>query len=205
MELTGAPKPQPAAPPDVAAQIVARIRAGDRSAEDELVRRFSRGLSIILRRAAGDAALAEDLHQETFRIALAKIRAGELREPSRLAGFLASLARNLAIEHFRRRTPGGGSVEIDSVDHPVSPRAGPLELLLKGEQAELARRVLDELPSERDRQVLFRFYVAEDDKQEICADLALTSLQFNRVLFRARQRYRELYEKAIGQRRPKAG
>jgi RNA polymerase sigma-70 factor (ECF subfamily) len=204
MELTRASKPQPAAPPDVAAQIVDRIRAGDPSAEEELVQRFSRGLSIILRRAAADATLAEDLHQETFRVALAKIRAGEVRDPSRLAGFLASLARNLAIEHFRRRPPGGESLDA-GVAHPASPRAGPLDLLLKGEQAELARRVLAELPSERDRQVLFRFYVAEDDKRDICADLGLTSLQFNRVLFRARQRYRELYEKAVDRERPRTG
>jgi len=191
------PKPQPEAPPEREAELVDRIRAGEAGAEDELVRRFSRGLSIILRRATADAALAEDLHQETFRIALAKIRAGEVREPSKLAGYLASLARNLSIEHFRRRTMGGASAEIDGRDHPPSPAAGPLELLLKGEEAALARRVLSELGSERDRQVLFRFYVAEDEKREICADLGLTALQFNRVLHRARQRFRELYERAI--------
>jgi RNA polymerase sigma-70 factor (ECF subfamily) len=45
--------------------------------------------------------------------------------------------------------------------------------------------------------VLFRFYVVEDDKDRICADLGLTSLHFNRVLHRARERYRELYERAL--------
>jgi RNA polymerase sigma-70 factor (ECF subfamily) len=62
------------------------------------------------------------------------------------------------------------------------------------ERAALVRRVLAEMPSERDRQILFRFYLAEDDKESICLDLGLTSLHFNRVLFRARERYRELYE-----------
>jgi RNA polymerase sigma-70 factor (ECF subfamily) len=56
------------------------------------------------------------------------------------------------------------------------------------------RKVLGELKSERDRQVLFRFYVAEEEKEKICASLGLTSLHFNRVLFRARERFRELYE-----------
>jgi RNA polymerase sigma-70 factor (ECF subfamily) len=54
--------------------------------------------------------------------------------------------------------------------------------------------VIDELPTDRDRQLLFRFYIAEDDKERICADLGLTSLHFNRVLHRARERYKELYE-----------
>jgi RNA polymerase sigma-70 factor (ECF subfamily) len=55
--------------------------------------------------------------------------------------------------------------------------------------------VLAELPSERDRQVLFRFYLAEEDKDQICKDLGLSSLHFNRVVFRARERYRDLYLK----------
>jgi RNA polymerase sigma-70 factor (ECF subfamily) len=195
-------KPEPS---DVASQLVDRIRRGDPGAEDELVGRYSRGLLIILRRASGDSATAEDLHQETFRLALAKIRAGEVREPRRLAGFLAALARNLAVEHFRRRPPASRTLELDHAANAVSPLAGPADALLRAEQAELVRRVLAELPLERDRQLLFRFYVAEDDKERICADLGLTSLQFNRVLFRARQRYRELYEKAIGPQGPKRG
>jgi len=50
--------------------------------------------------------------------------------------------------------------------------------------------------SERDHQILFRFYLQEQEKAEICRDLGLTSLHFNRVLFRARERYRALYEEA---------
>ena len=50
------------------------------------------------------------------------------------------------------------------------------------------------MKSARDRQVLFRFYIAEENKEDICSDLGLSSLHFNRVLFRARERFRELYE-----------
>jgi RNA polymerase sigma-70 factor, ECF subfamily len=60
--------------------------------------------------------------------------------------------------------------------------------------------VINELPSDRDRQILFRFYIAEEEKERICADLCLTGLHFNRVLFRARARYRELYEKTAKRR-----
>ncbi len=42
------------------AQLVARIRAGERTAEEELVRRYTRGVSIILRRLAGTAAVADE-------------------------------------------------------------------------------------------------------------------------------------------------
>lgn len=44
------------------------------------------------------------------------------------------------------------------------------------------RQLIRELPTERDRQLLLRFYVTEEDKESLCADLGLDSLHFNRVL-----------------------
>ena len=84
------------------ADLVRRIRGGDPAAEAELVSRFGEGLAFLLRRWTRDSATAEDLYQETFRLALEKIRSGEVREPDRLAGFLRSLAKNLSIHHYRR-------------------------------------------------------------------------------------------------------
>jgi DNA-directed RNA polymerase specialized sigma24 family protein len=55
------------------------------------------------------------------------------------------------------------------------------------------RRVIQELGTSRDRDILLRFYIAEEDKERISADFGLSSLQFNRVLHRARERYREIY------------
>jgi RNA polymerase sigma-70 factor (ECF subfamily) len=57
------------------------------------------------------------------------------------------------------------------------------------------------MTNERDIQVLFRSYLAEHDKKQICADLGLTSMQFNLVIHRARERYRELYEQAMRDKR----
>ena len=179
--------------PGAAAELVRRICAGDAGAESELVSRYCRGVTILIRRASRDASAVDDLYQQTFQIALEKIRRGDLREPERLSGFICSLARNLVIDHFRRaaahRFPGPveGSRAAD-------PAPGPLDSLLRVEKASIVRRVLAELPSERDREILFRFYIAEDEKDSICRDLGLASLHFNRVLFRARERYRELYE-----------
>ncbi len=172
-------------------EVVRRIRAGDPGAENELVRRYHRGVAAILRRSGAEMPAAEDLSQETFALALRKIREGEVRQPERLAGFLCSLARNLAIEHFRR---AGARRIAGSPDEDVpSPAASALDELLRAERAALVRTVLAELPSERDRQVLRRFYLADEDKEKICKDLGLSSLHFNRVIFRARERYRDMY------------
>ncbi len=45
------------------------------------------------------------------------------------------------------------------------------------------------LAAARDREVLLRFYLNEEPKSAICAALDLTELQFNQVLWRARQRF----------------
>jgi DNA-directed RNA polymerase specialized sigma24 family protein len=60
--------------------------------------------------------------------------------------------------------------------------------------AEAARRMLGEMPAERDREILVRFYLDDEDKEQICRDLRLSEEHFNRVIFRARNRFRELLE-----------
>lgn len=178
------------------ADLVQRIRAGDRQAEEELVSRFGEGLSFLLRRWTRDRTAAEDLYQETFRLALEKIRRGEVRDPERLGAYLRSLAKNLSTEHYRR-----GSVrevreeDMEAAVDRADPEAGQLGRLLRQEKAALVRRVLGELGSERDRQVLFRFYIAEEDRERIRSDLGLSGPELNLILFRARRRYRDLYER----------
>jgi RNA polymerase sigma-70 factor (ECF subfamily) len=185
-----------------AADLVSRIRVGDQQAEVELVEQYGRGVMMILRRAARNVAVSDDLYQDTFRIALEKVRHGELRESEKLASFICSVARNLVIDYFRRTARHESLTEIAEAERPHYSPPDQLETLVQQERAAIVRQVIDELPTDRDRQLLFRFYIAEDEKQRICADFGLTSLHFNRVLHRARERYKELYEKALakGQR-----
>ncbi len=178
--------------------MVRRIAAGDRSAEAELVEEYGRRLAFLLRRWTRDDDAAQELYQETFRRAIEKLRAGELREPERLASYLIGLAKNLSTYYYRKgdrrsvyhKDPGE---KADFAD----PSPGLLTRVLSREKADLARRVLAELPTDRDREVLSRFYLAEDDSKTICAELGLAATHFKRVLFRARQRYRTLFEARV--------
>ncbi|HET9036911.1 MAG TPA: sigma-70 family RNA polymerase sigma factor [Myxococcaceae bacterium] len=178
--------------PPALATLAPRIRAGDRSAEDELVRAFSRGVRVILRHVARDPALVDDLHQETFRVGLERIRAGALRDETQAGAFLAGLARNLAIEHFRkaRRTVPEDEAGLERTP---SPAASASEQLEREEDAQRVARVLEALPTERDRAVLRRFYLGQEDKDALCAELGVDRLQFNRIVHRARERFRALW------------
>jgi RNA polymerase sigma-70 factor (ECF subfamily) len=197
---------------DDSARLVARIQAGDRAAESELVARFSHGLLLMLRRLAQNPALADDLHQETLALVLEKIRRAEVREPERLAGFIRSTARNLFIADRRKETryrplsddredEEGASREIAIADRGPA----PLDRVLADEEARRVQRLLGELRYDRDRQLLFRFYLSDDDKEEICGDLGIEPEHFNKILFRARERLRELWERAEKRQRFFAG
>jgi RNA polymerase sigma-70 factor, ECF subfamily len=180
---------------DAGADLVSRIRAGDRQAEAELVERYSCGVEIIIRREIGSASVADDLYQETFRIVIEKTRRGDIREPEKLSGFVCGVARNLVIDYFRRAARQGSLSDIEEATTLPDPAPDQLEALLRKEQSDFARQVLKEMLNERDIQILFRFYLAEEKKERICADLGLSGLHFNRVLHRARERYLELYKR----------
>lgn len=180
---------------EVATDLVRRIQSGDASAEGEFVERYSRGLLYMLRRTVGDPFLADDLHQDAFRVVLERLRASELEDPDRLAGFLHRTARNLFIAEYRKKARRKTDDGLDGqASGAVADAPGQLSEVLLDEEAGLVRRLIGELKSDRDRQILYRFYIAEDDKERICADLGLSSLHFNRVLFRARQRLKDLLE-----------
>jgi RNA polymerase sigma-70 factor (ECF subfamily) len=195
-----------------AAELVRRIQAGDPAAESALVSRFSRGLLLMLRRLAGNPALADDLHQETLALVIAKIRKGEVREPERLAGFIRGTARNLFIADRRKearyRSLDEGREEDEGArpESTLADQAPPaLDRVVAQEEASQVRRLLDELRYDRDRQLLLRFYLSDDAKEEICADLEIDPDRFSQVLFRARERLRELWERAEKRQRFFAG
>lgn len=180
---------------EIAVDIVRRIAAGDSGAETELVERYSRGLRFLLRRLGATPEHADDLHQETFRIVIERLRKRALDEPGGLAGFLRGTARNLWLAERRKAARRRTESDEDELDRAVYPAPSQLSETLLDEEAETVRRLIRELPTERDRQILLRYYVWDEDRERLCADLGLDRVHFNRVLFRARQRFKETLER----------
>jgi RNA polymerase sigma-70 factor, ECF subfamily len=179
-------------------ELVKRIIAGDSAAEEEVVRRYKQGVAIIIDRIVRSPSITEDVSQDTFRIVLEKVRRGDVREPERLSGFVCSVARNAAIDHIRR-TKKNFQEAIGDAEQIPDPAPSQLDEVLKQEKAEVVRQLINELKKKRDRDLLLRYYIAEEDKDKICADLGLTRAQFNNVIFRATARFKELYVRKIGE------
>ncbi|MEO8459586.1 MAG: sigma-70 family RNA polymerase sigma factor [Dokdonella sp.] len=167
-----------------------RIATCDVIAEREIWMRYAPGLRFLVRRQTGDDELAQDVVQETFQIALMQLREGRLENPDALSGFLRGIALKVMLRMRRaagkEKPVGDGSLnEHDVADE----RQSPFARTLQNERRLLVRRVIEELPVARDRQMLWRYYVTEDDKDVICKQLELSVDHFDRVLHRARSRF----------------
>lgn len=181
----------------VAVAIAQRIADGDGSAEQELVERYSRPLLFMLRRRCGDPELANDIHQDVFRIVIERLRDNSIKDPARIAGFIQSTGRNLLIGVIRRRQRRQTYADSDAIalasDEQSTNQVGEI---IAEQTAVHIRTLLDELGSDRDRAILTRFYLKQEDKESICRGLELSDLHFNRVLYRAKKRFRELLERS---------
>ena len=180
----------------VSSELVRRIGAGDRGGEAEMVERYGRGLLFLLRQRTGDEELAQDLRQETFRIAIEKLRAEPLDNPERLAAYLRGVAVNLVSASWRRQSRQATTADTAVIEATPASDPGPFDHLSSEQVATAVRALLQELTVERDRQVLIRLYLHEQDRETICAALGLDSTHFNRVVFRARQRLKTLLLRA---------
>lgn len=183
----------PAMPPSSARELAERIGTGDAAAERELYLRYARGLRFLMLARDNDDQLAQDIVQECFRIALQQLRGGRLENPDALAGFLRGIALNLLSEFQRsgRRRPQS-DIDSDSSDFADDESASPLEVTTRHQRRTLIRQLIAELPVERDRQLLWRYFVLDQDKSVIGAALQLSPDHFDRVLHRAKTRFRDL-------------
>jgi RNA polymerase sigma factor (sigma-70 family) len=180
-------------------RIVLAALTGDRQAESRMLIALRPGVLAVLRFGAFHRWVdAEDLTQETLQIVVERVRARTIDDPRKVFAFAAATARNLALNAARKMLRQQTVVDSELVDE----LAQNLEL----EQSELSEQddrhlaeavaaLLEELPTERDRLLLMRFYLDGTDKQQLCRELGLSPKHFDRVLMRARTRLRAIIER----------
>lgn len=176
--------------------MVDRIQAGDPVAMDELYQIFARGVRLYLCRQLGVQEVDDKVH-DTFLIVVQAIKNGDLREPSRLMGFVRTVARRLVAGHIdtmvhRRRD----SVAVESGIVLSDQRTTPEQTAIQQEKVDVMLKVLREM-SRRDQDVLTRFYLYEQSQEQICREMKLTSTQYRLLKSRAKARFAELGRKAL--------
>jgi RNA polymerase sigma-70 factor (ECF subfamily) len=159
--------------------VVTRIREGDRSAEAELYEVFTRGIRLFITRQLGTDRLEDDV-RECYLVTLEAIQNGRVREPERLMGFVRTVVQRKIcgqieerVEERRRILP----MDYPAMDQFYRVEAGPECAMIERQRIERMRKEVEKL-SPRDREVLTRFYLQQQTKEQICAEMNLTETQF---------------------------
>ena len=173
-------------------QLVTRIQSGETRAEEELVTRFYDGLLFVVQRHTRDRDTAADITHDTLLLVLNKIRNHEIREPQKLAAFIHATGKNLCIANYRRADIARTDYNDDVLQVLEDKNQNLLTEVASTRLVNSTTQLIDELRSERDQELLRRYYLNGEEKQEICQALTLSSSHFDRVLFRARQRLKQL-------------
>lgn len=169
------------------------IANGDRAAENEFIRRFQRGVRALVRRRCrhGDP-IVEDLVQDVLARVLQRLRAGAVRDVAAFPAYLQTVVVHATSAEYRARRNMESS---DALDALVGEKC-PAEQADRTEVNAAVHALLRELPVARDRELLLRFYLREESKDEVCDALGIDAAHFHRVVFRARERFRAVLVRA---------
>jgi RNA polymerase sigma factor (sigma-70 family) len=180
-------------------ELVARIQHGDDSGMEELYRMFARGIRFYLCRQLGMQELDDKVH-DTFLIVVQAIRRGDLREPDRLMGFVRTVVRRQVAAHIDQVVHSWrDELHLDVGGRVVDGRRNPEQHMAFQQRVDFMDEVLNQL-TERDREILTRFYLQEETQEEICQEMNLTETQFRLLKSRAKARFGELGKKRLQQK-----
>ena len=148
-----------------------------------------------LRRMGARPSEAEDLAQDVFLVVWRRWADFEPEKP--LRAWLAGIAQNVALDHFRRHSRREvATVAIEQEDHAP----GPEDQLASARARRLTLRALASLP-ERHRAILIRHEFDGVSMRELADDLAVPFFTVASRIRRARQRF----EKAVKELQKRGG
>jgi len=170
--------------------LVSRARGGDTTAFAALYGRHAGAVRAALRSQLRDGDRVDDLVQEAFARALARI--DSLREPDRVRSWLLAIARNLAMDEHRARARTAPMFDDDALDVP-STDPGPSDW---AEAAELGSNVVGamSLLSRRDATALALVHDLGFSPAEVAAALEITPGAAKVAVHRARRRLQQAME-----------
>lgn len=176
-----------------AEELVRRIATGtDREAEELLVRKYGPGVMELLRyRYWGDRRI-DDVFQETMIIVITRLRERGINEPKKLAQFIRGVVpkaykTQLRKDHDMDTSTGSIEIDIKPDDDPSIVQGIEFE-----QRKELVNQLMLEVPNKRYQEILYRTYVLDQSKKEICLIMNLKPNRFDSVIHLAKTSYKKI-------------
>jgi RNA polymerase sigma-70 factor (ECF subfamily) len=162
-------------------RLLAALAAGDRSAAEQLVERTYRGVYGLLRRLCGDADLAADLTQETYRKAWDALPGFDGR--SQFSTWLFRIAYTTFLNHLRRPRR---LVPLEEKHESAVPDPAPSadEVVDRGVAGDRLRRAVLSLPEEL-RLTVTALYWGDLPVSEVARQEGITAVAIRKRLKKA--------------------
>jgi RNA polymerase sigma-70 factor, ECF subfamily len=164
--------------------LVARVQAGDSSAETLLYERYGARIYYLALSRTGSPQDAEDLRSETLLRVLSAIRNHQVRSPAALARFILRTLDNVALEAVRR--------ESQARRLAADPRANAERHFLDDRVKDAVEWTLARLKP-RDRDFLRMYYYDELSKEEIARKIGIAEERVRLLKSRALKSFRERF------------
>jgi RNA polymerase sigma-70 factor (ECF subfamily) len=176
--------------------LVDQIKAGEETGMEHLYRLFSRGIRYYLCRQIGPQELDDRVH-DTFLIVVKAIQHGDLREPERLIGFVRTVVHRQVAGYIEKAVHTRRDYTDVETGIPIADRnQNPEQQAMAKEKVELMKTALESL-SPRNREILVRYYLKEQSREQICREMSLTETQFRLTKSRAKTKFGEIGRKKL--------
>ena len=174
------------------AALMSRLRAGDREALAELVRRHQHRVLDVALRFCGDRELAEDIGQEVFLRVWRS--AARYRPTAQFRTWLYRIVVNLCLDERKRRRP----VAEDVADRPDQASSEPVAMAASAEIAASVRRAVAQLP-ERQQVALILHRFADLPQRAIAEATGWSESAVESLLVRAYANLRDALQEFMEQ------
>ena len=165
--------------------LVKQYVQGNEACLEMLINRHKERIFTTIILIVKDSYIAEDLFQETFIKIIKNLKKGKYNEEGKFLPWAIRIARNMAIDYFRKikRMPTVTSSDGEDVFRKIKLALDNREeQMIRNEKENLVRAVINKLPEEQ-RQVLILRHYGDLSFKEISA---MTGVSINTALGRMR-------------------
>lgn len=165
--------------------LVKQYIQGNESCLEMLIKRHKNRLFTTIILIVKDSYIAEDIFQETFIKIIKNLKAGKYNEEGKFLPWAARIARNMAIDYFRKTkrmptiTDSSGQDVFRTIKIKTENRE---QQIIRSEKESLVRAAIEKLPAEQ-RQVLILRHYGDLSFKEIAK---MTNVSINTALGRMR-------------------
>lgn len=171
---------------DISRDIIERSRKGNRQAQYQLYKLYSKAMFNICYRMMNDREDAEDMLQESFSEAFRRL--DSFRFESTFGAWLKMIVINKCINEIKRKK---AQLEFFEDMSPFEDEEDLTDEQESGLSAEKIRKAMEELP--KGSRMIFSLYLMEGyDHQEISEILSISESNSKTQYMRAKQRIKEI-------------